>query len=159
MRTWETREPGWVSPRSSAYILWLSSLVLLWESKQWEQNGGFSWLFCLRRDPFPPTALPCPALMWWYVPSLIVAYSIWFMSLGLCSFLGRGGIWKRKDVGVRERGRRGSHCWNRREMSNKKIIKILKRIQPGIGFPALHKPTIHEMVTLPPHTLMGQLYP
>lgn len=57
------------------------------------------------------------------------------------------------------RGRRGSHCWNRREMSNKKIIKILKRMQPGIGFPALHKPTIHEPVTLPPHTLMGQLYP
>lgn len=42
--------------------------MFLWDSQQWE------WALTLPHvwDPFPPTLLPCPTLISWFVMSFIV---------------------------------------------------------------------------------------
>lgn len=51
-------------------MLWLSSLGSLWE-------GARAMSLFPTWDPLSPTGLPCPGLMWWYVPDIIV----WLISL------------------------------------------------------------------------------
>ena len=88
----EVRKPVKVRPRISAYMLWLSSLVFLWDSQQWEQ--GLSLTLCLFMGPFSSYWLPFPALMWWHVPGLNcnLLCLIWWLSLG--GILFSEGRWK-----------------------------------------------------------------
>ena len=92
-----TKDPVWFWPRSSAYILWLYSLVFLWDSQQQEQ--GLSLTLFLPLVPFSPTGFPWATLMWCYVPCLIVAC---YTAFGWCPwvacyFLRGGGV----DLGER----------------------------------------------------------
>ena len=57
---------------SSARMLQLYSLVFLWDT--YSGSRGCLCLFCLPVGPFPPTGLPCLALIVEEVPSLTTTW-------------------------------------------------------------------------------------
>lgn len=85
------------------HVVWLSSLVL-WTPKS--GSRGHLWLFCLVLGPFPLTRWSCPALIWWHVPGLVIAYMAYLVDVP-----GRPALfWVWRSGNGREGGR-GNSSW------------------------------------------------
>lgn len=100
-RLLEIKDPVAVWPR----FLYLYYDWVAWCTRGIPNSGsrGYLWLFCLLAEPFPPTGLPCPALMVW-----AWSYCSWLCWVWLMSMEGRLSycIWREAEVVLRERGGR-----------------------------------------------------